>query len=159
MDTTLEDRRIGWGLIALYALVTELVPIIANLLYVYVWGNLINDYNLRFTEQYMTDLGAFIFMTLGFLSYAGTAIWIAKRSRTRTMYNGLRLVLIGAIIEIIFYWIIGVGFEFRYAFSFLSYLVAVILATLTPPILKGRQTHLKDWDARKDEEYHQKKRK
>lgn len=159
MDTTLEDRRIGWGLIALYALCVELVPITVNLLYVYVWGNLINDYNLRFTDQYMTDLGSLIFMTIGFLSYAGTAFWIAKRSRTRTLYNGLRLVLFGIIYEVLFYWIIGVGFEFRYAFSFLFYLIAVLIATIIPPILKGRQTHLKDWDARKGEEYHKKKRK
>jgi hypothetical protein len=159
MDTSLEDRRINWGLIVLYALCAELVPIIVNLLYVFVWGNLINDYNLRFNDAYMTDLGSMIFLSVGFLSYAGTAFWISKRSRTRTMYNGFRLVLAGIVFELLFYWIIGVSFELRYAFSFLTYLIAVILATLTPPILKGKQTHLKDWDSRKDKEYHEKKRK
>ncbi len=159
MDTSLEDRRISWGLIALYALCAEIVPIIANLLYVYVWGNLINDYNLEFNDPYMTDLGAMIFLSVGFLSYAGITVWIAKRRRTRTLYNGLRMVLIGIVYELLFYWLVGVSFEFRYAFSFLTYLIAVILATLTPPILKGKQTHLKDWDSRKDEEYHKTTRK
>lgn len=160
MDTSLEGKKINWIYIISYGFVAELIPILAVVLHVYVWGNLIHpEYNLSFTQEYMTRVGVPILQSVGFLSYAAIAFWIAKRSRVRTLYNGFRLLLVGIIVELIFYWIIGVGFEFRYAFSLITYPIAIILATLTPPILKGKQTHLKDWDARKDEEYHKKKRK
>lgn len=159
MDTTLEGRKVTWLYAILYGLCAELVPIIANLLYVYVWGNLINpELNLSFTQEYMTDIGALIFQTIGFLTYFGTAFWIAKRSRVRTLYNGFRMVLAGIVLEFVFYWIVGVEFLPRYAFSFLTYFVAIALAAITPPVLKGRKTHRKDWDAHKDEEYEKKKR-
>lgn len=160
MDTTLEGRKVTWLYAILYGLSAELVPIIANLLYVFVWGNLINpELNLSFTHEYMTNTGVLIFQTIGFLSYFGTAFWIAKRSRVRTLYNGFRLVLAGIVAELLFYWIVGVEFLPRYAFSFLTYFVAIALAAITPPILKGRKTHRKDWDAHKDEEYDKKTRK
>ena len=160
MDTSLENRKITPTIIALYGLCAELVPITANLLYVYVWGNLIHpELNLSFTESYMEDTGVMIFLSIGFLSYLGTAFWIAKRSLTRTFFNSARLVLAGAIVELIFYWIIGVSFEFRYAFSFITYLVAVLIATLTPTLMKGKKTHRKNWDEKKDQEYEKVKRK
>lgn len=160
MDTTLEGRKITWLHIFLYALVSELAPIVANLLYVYVWGNLINpDLNLSFTHGYMTEIGVFIFMCVGFLSHTGTSFWIAKASRVRTLFNGARLLLVVIVLEVIFYYIVGLEYRIHYAFTFLVYAIGIILAAVTPPILKGRKTHLKDWDKHKDEEYHKAKRK
>ena len=159
MDTTLEDRKIKWPHIIMYGVVSEMVPIIANLLYVFVWGNLISDANLRFTHDYMSEIGVFIFMVVGFLTHAGTSFWIAKASRTRTLFNGFRLLLVIIVVEIAFYYIVGLEFRIHYAFSFLTYAIGIILAALTPPILKGRRTHLKDWDKRKDQEYEETKRK
>ncbi len=159
MDTTLEDRKITWGLTAIYGLVSELVPIIALLLYVFVWGNLINDYNLSFTHEFMSEIGVFILMCIGFLSHAGTSFWIAKRSRTRTLFNGFRLLLTVIVVEIAFYYIVGLDFRLRYSFTFLTYAVGIVLAAITPPVLKGKKTHRKDWDALKDEEYEKKTRK
>ena len=160
MDTTLENRKINWGLIAIYGLVSELVPITALLLYVFVWGNLINpDYNLSFTHEMMTEIGVFILMCIGFLSHAGTSFWIAKRSRVRTLFNGFRLLLVVIVVEIAFYYIVGLNFQLRYAFTFLTYAIGIVLAAITPPVLKGRKTHRKDWDALKDKEYEKKTRK
>lgn len=159
MDTTLEDRKITWPYIIMYGVASELVPIIANLLYVFVWGNLISGNDLRFTHEYMSEIGVFIFMCIGFLTHAGTSFWIAKASRTRTLYNGFRLLLVIIAVEIAFYYIVGIGFQFRYSFSFLTYAIGIVLAAVTPPILKGRRTHLKDWDKNKDREYEKTKRK
>ena len=160
MDTTLSGRKINWGLIALYGLVSELAPITALLIYVFVWGNLINpEMNLSFTHEMMSEIGVFILMTVGFLSHSGTSFWIAKRSRVRTLFNGFRLLLVVIVVEIAFYYIVGLNFQMRYFFTFLVYAVGIVLAALTPPVLKGKKTHRKDWDVRKDEEYHKKTRK
>ena len=160
MDTTLSDRKITWGLIALYGLVSELVPITALLIYVYVWGNLINpEMNISFTHEMMSEIGVFIFMVVGFLSHSGTSFWIAKRSRVRTLFNGFRLLLAVIVVEIAFYYIVGLNFQMRYFFTFLVYAVGIVLAAITPPVLKGKKTHRKDWDVHKDENYHEAKRK
>ena len=160
MDTTLSDRKITWGLIALYGFVSELVPITALLIYVYVWGNLINpEMNISFTHEMMSEIGVFILMCVGFLSHSGTSFWIAKRSRVRTLFNGFRLLLAVIVVEIAFYYIVGLSFEMRYFFTFLVYAVGIVLAAITPPVLKGKKTHRKDWDVRKDENYHKTTRK
>ena len=160
MDTTLEDRKINWFLIFLYGAIAELPGIIGNLVYVYLIGTPMSEtYRMGFNAEYMDHIGMFIFMCLNFLSFFGIAFWIAKRNRTRTLYNGMRLVIVGIIIELLFYWIVGVDFKLRYAFTFATYLVAIALAGLNPFILKGKRKHLKDWDAHKDEEYEKKTRK
>ena len=160
MDTTLEDRRINWFLIALYGIIAALPGIIANLIYVYLIGEPMSDtYELGFNQEYMTRIGVFIFMVMGFLSYAGISFWISKRNRTRTLYNSVRLVFVGFLVELLFYWIIGVEYRIGYAFTLAVYLVAVLLAAFTPLMLKGKRKHLKDWDARKDEQYEKQTRK
>ncbi len=154
MDTTLQDRRITWFLIILYGIIAALPGIIGNLIYVYLIGSPMSDaYPLSFNQEYMSRIGIFIFMALGFLSYAGIAFWIAKRNRVRTLYNSFRLVLVGFITEVIFLMIVGVQYTFAYAFTFAVYLVAAVIASFTPVLLKGRETHAKDWDARKDKNY------
>lgn len=159
MDTTLADRKINWIHIILYALCAALPSILANLIYVYLIGEPMSDsYELRFDQEYMMRIGLFIFMTLGFLSYGGIAFWIAKPNRARTLRNSVRLVLVGYIFELIFLWIVGVEFRFAYLFAPAVYMIAVIVTSFTPLILKGRRKHLKDWDTHKDENYDKKTR-
>ena len=159
MDTTLENRRIGWGLIFLYGLIAALPGIVANLIYVYLIGEPMSDtYVMGFNHEYMSRIGIFIFMIVGFLSYTGIAFWIAKPDRTRALFNGVRLVLVGHLFEILFLFIVGVGYQIGYAFAPATYMVGIIIASFTPLMLKGRKTHLKDWDARKDENYDRKTR-
>lgn len=159
MDTTLEDRRVNWLYIIIYGIIAALPGILGNLIYVYMIGEPMSDtYPLAFTQQYMTRIGIFIFMTLGFLSYSGIAFWIAKPNRTRTLYNSARLVLVGFLTELLFLWIVGVEYRIGYVFTLAVYFVAAIIASFTPLLLKGKQTHAKDWDARKDKNYDQKTR-
>jgi hypothetical protein len=159
MDTTLEDRRVNWLHIILYGLVAALPGIVANLIYVYMIGEPMSDaYELRFDVEYMTRIGIFIFMTIGFLSYTGIAFWIAKPNRTRTLYNGARLVLVGHLFEILFLFLMGVTYKIAYLFAPATYMVGIVIAAFTPLLLKGRQTHAKDWDARKDPNYDKKTR-
>lgn len=160
MDTTLENRRVTWPIIIAYGIAAALPGIIANLIYVYLIAEPMSDaYTLRFNEEYMTRIGIFIFMSIGFISYLSTAFWIAKRNRTRTLYNSFRLVLVGYITELIFLWIVGVEYRIFYAFNIGVYLVAVVIASFNPLSLKGKKTHQKDWDARKDENYEKRTRK
>lgn len=159
MDTTLEDRRINWFLIILYGIIAELPGILGNLIYVYLIGESMSDaYPLAFTQEYMSRIGIFIFMTLGFLSYSGISFWIAKPNRSRTLFNSFRLVLVGFVVELLFLWIVGIEYRIGYAFTPAVYLVAVVIGSFTPMLLKGRQKHAKDWDARKDANYDKKTR-
>lgn len=159
MDTTLEDRKINWFLITLYGIIAALPGIIGNLVYVYLIGERMSDtYVLGFNHEYMSHIGIHMLYVLNWLSVFGITFWIAKRNRTRTLYNGMRLLLVVIVVELLFFWIIGLEFRLRYAFSWLFYLVAIALAGVTPFILKGKRKHLKDWDAHKDEEYHKKTR-
>lgn len=159
MDTTLEGRRINWFYIILYGIIAALPGILGNLIYVYLIDEPMSDaYQTAFTQEYMTRIGIFIFMTLGFLSYSGIAFWIAKPNRTRTLYNSVRLVMVGFLVEMLFLWIVGVEYRIGYFFTLAVYLIAAVIASFTPVLLKGRQTHAKDWDARKDANYDKKTR-
>lgn len=159
MDTTLQDRRINWPLIIIYGIIAALPGIIGNLIYVYLIGQPMSDsYPLSFNQEYMSRIGVFIFMAVGFLSYAAIAFWIAKRNRVRTLYNSFRLVLVGFLVELLFLWIVGIQYTFAYAFTLAVYLVAAVIASFTPVLLKGKKKHAKDWDARKDEGYEQQTR-
>jgi sensor histidine kinase YesM len=160
MDTTLADRRITWPLIILYGIIAALPGILGNLIYVYLIGEPMSDtYEMGFNQEYMTRIGIFIFMTLGFLSYAGIIFWITKPDRARSLYNGFRLVFVGYAVELLFLWIVGIQYRIAFAFTLAVYFVAILIATFTPLMLKGRRKHLKDWDAKKGPEYDKKTRK
>lgn len=144
MDTSLEGKKITWKYIIPYGIVTELVPISLLLIHVYVWGNLLNpDLALSLTHEYMIDYGMFFLLAGGFIAFSGTTLWIAKRSISRTFYNGVRLVIVGSIVEILFFFIVGLEFRMIYVFSILVKFVASILGGVTPRLLKGKQTHKK----------------
>ncbi len=144
MDTSLEGKKITWKYIIPYGIVTELLPISFLLIHVYVYGRILNpESGLVFNDKYMIDYGMFFILAAGFIAFAGTSLWIAKRSISRTFYNGFRIVLVGSIVEIIFFLLVGLQIRWIYVFSFLVKLVASVLGSVTPPLLKGKRTHKK----------------
>jgi hypothetical protein len=159
MDTTLEDRRITWPLILLYGVIAALPGIFGNLIYVYLLGSPSDAYPPGFNQEYMSRIGIFIFMTLGFLSYSGNAFWIARRNRASTLYNSVRLVLTGFLVEVLFILLMGIEYQLAYSFTLVVYLVGALIASFTPLMLKGKRKHLKDWDAQKTEETEKRVRK
>lgn len=165
MDTTLEDRKVTLIHIISYGVVTALIPIIANLLYVY-GGNLFDsERNMRFDDEYMQDMGFVIYQGVGFLAFWGTSLWIARKSTVRTLQVNFGMLLAGFVTVLLFNWIMGISilnlrmFGFHIFYILLTWAVGVVFGSVTPRILKGKQTHHKNWDTRKDKEYHEKKRK
>lgn len=165
MDTTLEDRKVTLVHIISYGVVTALIPIIANLLYVY-GGNLLDaERNMRFDDEYMRDMGFVIYQGIGFLAFWGTSFWIARKSRVRTLQINFSMLLVGFITVLLFNWIMGVSitdwgiFSLHLFYVLLTWAVGTLFGSIIPRILKGKRTHHEDWDARKDKEYHEKKRK
>lgn len=160
MDTSLEDRKITLVYIIAYGVTTALIPIIVNLLYVY-GGNLLDaERNLRITDEYMHQMGLVILQGVGFLSFAGTSFWIARKSRIRTLQNNFSMLIFGFITVLLFIWIMGLTLSRWYFFYvLLSWAVGTLIGSFIPRILKGKRTHHENWDVNKDEEYHRKKRK
>lgn len=165
MDTTLEDRKVTFIHIISYGVVTALIPIIANLLYVY-GGNLLDaERNMRFDDEFMRDMGFVIYQGIGFLAFWGTAMWVSRKSRVRTLQINFGMLLAGFITVMLFDWIMGISiwnlsmFGLHIFYTLLTWAIGVLFGSLIPRILKGKRTHHEDWDARKDKEYHEKKRK
>lgn len=164
-DTTLEDRKVTTGHIIAYGVVAALIPIIANLLYVY-GGNLLDaGRNMRFDDEFMLDMGFVIYQGIGFLTFWGTAFWIARKSRVRTLQNSVGMLVVGFVTVLLFDWIMGISvtnlrmFGYHLFYILLTWTVGILFGSIIPRILKGKRTHHEDWDARKDKEYHEKKRK
>lgn len=165
MDTSLEDRKITLVHIISYGVVTALIPIIVNLLYVY-GGNLFDaERNMSYDDEYMVDMGFAIHQGVGFLSFMGTSLWIARKSRIKTLQNNFSMLIFGFITVLLVDWIIGVSitdfsiFSLYLFYTLLTWAVGTLFGSLIPRVLKGKRTHHEDWDARKDREYHEKKRK
>jgi hypothetical protein len=165
MDTSLEDRKITLVHIISYGVVTALIHIIAGLLYVY-GGNLLDaERNLSYDDEYMRNMGLVIYQGIGFLSFTGTSFWIARKSRVRTLQINFSMLFFGFIATLLFDWLMGISildfsmFGMYLFYTLLTWAVGVVLGSFTPRVLKGKRTHHENWDARKDREYHEKKRK
>lgn len=131
MDTTLENQKVKPIHILSYGFVAEAIPIIALLLYV------LFSSEGELSQGFMEETGFFILLTVSFFSFLAISFWIAKRSKHKTFLNGIYLVIVGVVLELIFYWIIQIDFRIIFIFSFLGKFVAIIIAGVTPITLKG----------------------
>ena len=131
MDTTLENQKIKPIHILSYGFVAEIIPIIGIILYVLL------SKEKAFSQSFMEETGFLVLLTLSFFSFLAISFWIARRSKHKTFLNGIYLVIVGIVLELLFYWIIQVEFRALFVYSFLGKIVGVMIAGLTPITLKG----------------------
>lgn len=147
MDTTLENQKVRPIHILSYGFVAEMIPIGMLLLYVYGYGRLIaSDQSYALSQAFMEDTGFIVLLTFGFFSFLAISFWIAKKDKHKTFLNGILLVVVGIVLELLFYWIINVDFRIMFIFSFLGKLVGVMVAGVTPTSLKGTKDRRPDDD-------------
>lgn len=140
MDTTLENQKVKPIHILSYGFVAEMIPIIGVILYVLL------SKEETFSQSFMEDTGFLVLLTLGFFSFLAISFWIAKKNKHKTFLNGIYLVIVGIVLELLFYWIIQVEFRPVFVYSFLGKIVGVMIAGVTPITLKGTKERRPDDD-------------
>lgn len=114
----------------LFGLITEMILIVAQLLYMNFYVKHTPGVEFIFTTEYMMSQGFYIFQIVGFFMYTTTIYFLFKAYHISTLGKIISYIITGGIVELLFYLIIQAGYEGAFLYSILDKFVAAAFGTI-----------------------------
>jgi hypothetical protein len=114
----------------LYGLLTELVLIAIQFIYMKLYVSNNPETELGFTTDYMKYRGFYVFQIIGFFVYTILVFVLVRNYQIKSINKILAFVMAGAVVELGFYLLIQSDYEFAFFYSILDRFIAAIFGTI-----------------------------
>ncbi|MEP2669375.1 MAG: hypothetical protein ABJH04_10295 [Cyclobacteriaceae bacterium] len=114
----------------LFGLITELVLVVSQLLYMSVFVKQNPGVEFAFTTEYMKSQGFYIFQIIGFFVYTTSVYFLFKAYQINSLGKVLVYIITGGVVELSFYLIIQATYEGAFLYSILDKFVAAVFGTI-----------------------------
>lgn len=107
-----------------YGLLTEIVLVLIQFIYVEVFIASGAENDVTFTDQYMRQTGFIIFQVIGFFVYTLATYLLLKRLRTNVIAKIVMFLIAGSAVELAFYLFMQANYTGAFLYSIFDKFVA-----------------------------------